>query len=348
MKTIPAVVVGATGYSGRDLIRMLIGHPKIELVATFASAQAEEMPLAAVHPQLTGLTTLACRPFDEREIERLGPELVFLATPNEFSHEVVPRLLEAGALVVDLSGAYRLRDAALYPRYYGFEHAHPQLLERAVYGMTEFARAELQGARLIANPGCYPTSIILPVMPLREAGLLGDEGPIICDSKSGVTGAGKTPTSRTHFVEVSESLSAYNLFRHRHAPEIAQGLGLPNQTDELIFTPHLLPINRGILSTIYLRLQPGVKRADIYNVWRERFAGSPFVRIFEGPQLPEIKFVAHTPFCDIGAVVDEATGQAIIISAIDNLLKGAASLALGNANLALGLKEQAGIPAHIG
>lgn len=343
VKRVRAVVAGATGYSGRDLIRMLINHPQIELVGAFASRSVEEMPLAAVHPQLTGLTTLACRPYDEEEIRRLDPGVIFLGTPNEFSHEAVPTLIETGAVVVDLSGAYRLRDASLYPAYYGFEHLHPELLARAVYGMTEFARPALAGAKLIANPGCYPTSIILAVRPLRDAGLLADEGPIICDSKSGVTGAGKTPNSTTHFSEVSESFRAYNIFRHRHTPEIAEGLGLPNRSDEVIFTPHLLPINRGILSTIYARLQPGVTRADILRVWKERFVSSPLIRIFDGAQLPEIKFVANSPFCDLGAAVDESTGQAVIIGAIDNLLKGAASQALQNANLALGLDERAGI-----
>jgi N-acetyl-gamma-glutamyl-phosphate reductase len=343
VKKIRAVVAGATGYSGRDLIRMLLLHPQIELVGAFASPQTAETPLAAVHPLLTGLTALSCRPFDEAEINRLAPGVIFLATPNEFSHDVVPQLLGTDAVIVDVSGSFRLQDAALYSRYYGFEHQRPDLLKEAVYGMTEFVRAELIEAKLIANPGCYPTSIIIPVRPLREAGLLADDSPIICDSKSGVTGAGKAPTATTHFAEVSESFSAYNIFRHRHTPEIAQGLGLKNQSDKLIFTPHLLPINRGILSTIYVRLQPGVKRSDIIQVWRERFGTSQFVRVFDGAQLPEIKFVANTPFCDIGAAVDEQTGQAVIIGAIDNLLKGAASQALQNANLALGFDEGAGI-----
>jgi N-acetyl-gamma-glutamyl-phosphate reductase len=342
-KAVRAIVAGATGYSGRDLIRMLLDHPQIELIGAYASRTAETAPLAAIHPQLTGLTDLECRPFDEAAIAKLRPELVFLGTPNEFSNETTPALLETGATVVDLSGAFRLRDASLYPKYYGFEHARPELLKTAVYGLTEFVREALPGAKLIANPGCYPTSILIPVTPLLKAGLVAEEQPIICDSKSGVTGAGKTPTAGTHFVEVSESFKTYNVFKHRHTPEIAQGLGLKNESRALIFTPHLLPINRGILSTIYLRLKDGAGRSEILNAWRAAFDGGPFVRIFDGAQAPEIKFVANTPYCDIGCVVDGATGQAIIVSAIDNLLKGAASQALQNANLAFGFDERAGM-----
>lgn len=338
-----AIVAGATGYSGRDLIRLLLNHPQIDLVGAFASGSAETTSLAAIHPQLMGMTTLDCQPYDDVAIAKLGPDLVFLATPNEFSHEVTPGLLETGATVVDVSGAYRLRDTSLYPKYYGFEHTRPDLLKKAVYGLTEFAREELRGAKLIANPGCYPTSILVPMVPLLKAGLIAGDQPIICDSKSGVTGAGKAATSNTHFVEVSESFKTYNVFKHRHAPEIAQGLGVANDSRAVIFTPHLLPINRGILSTIYVKLKAGVGRRDILEAWQAAFADAPFVRVFSASQAPEIKFVANTPFCDIGCAVDEGAGQAVIISAIDNLLKGAASQALQNANVALGFDEGAGI-----
>ncbi len=338
-----AVVAGATGYSGRELIRLLLGHPEIELTGVFASPNSADTPLFHVHPQLTGLTRLVCRGYDEARLRELEPELVFLATPNEFSHEVAPSILQFTRTVIDVSGAYRLRDASLYPKFYGFEHNHAGLLGEAVYGLTEFARADLRDARLVANPGCYPTSLLVPVRPLLDAGALVDAQTIICDSKSGVTGAGKTPNSTTHFSEVTESLRAYNLFSHRHAPEMAQGLSLPTRAGNLIFTPHLLPINRGILSTIYVELKPGVTKGDVLAIWRERFSASPFIRIFGGKQLPEIKFVANTPFADIGVEVDADSGRAIIVCAIDNLLKGAASQALQNANLVLGLDERAGM-----
>lgn len=338
---IRALVAGATGYSGVELIKLLLRHPQIELVGAFASRTAETLPLSAVHPQLAGRTDLQCQPYDEKVVAELEPALIFLATPNEFSNEAVPQLLQSGATVVDLSGAWRLKEAALYPQFYGFESHDPKLLEQAVYGLTEFAYEPLRGAKLIANPGCYPTTVQIPLLPLLRAGVLDLAQPIICDSKSGVSGAGKAPNAGTHFVEVSESFKAYNIFKHRHAPEIAQGLGLEFTPSKLIFTPHLLPINRGILSTIYVRLQTGVGREDIYKIWHEEFSGKPFVRVLAGTQLPEIKFAAHTPFCDIGCVVSE--NQAVIISAEDNLLKGAASQALQNANVALGFDERLGI-----
>lgn len=338
-----AVVAGATGYSGRDLIKYLLNHTQMELVGAFASRSGETTPLSVIHPQLMGLTALNCQPFDESAIAKLDAQVIFLGTPNEFSHEVTPALLETGATVVDLSGAFRLKDAALYPKHYGFEHTRPDLLETAVYGLTEFVRQQLPGAKLIANPGCYPTTVIVPMKPLLDAGMIDRGQTIISDSKSGVTGAGKQPTSATHFVEVSESFKSYSIFKHRHTPEIAQGLGIENSPTALIFTPHLLPINRGILSTIYARLNAGVTRADVLKVWRETFAASPFVRVFDAAQLPEIKFVANTPYCDIGCAVDEATGQLIVVSAEDNLLKGAASQALQNANLAFGFDEGAGL-----
>lgn len=338
---IRAVVAGATGYSGVELIRLLLRHPRIELVGAFASRTAESQPLSTIHPQLTGRTELRCQPFDEKAVAKLGAQLIFLATPNEFSNEIVPELLRTGATVVDLSGAWRLKDAALYPKFYGFESHDPKLLQTAVYGLTEFAYESLRGAKLIANPGCYPTTIQIPLIPLIRAGMIDLTQTIICDSKSGVSGAGKAPNAGTHFVEVSESFKAYNVFKHRHAPEIAQGLGIEFSPSKLIFTPHLLPINRGILSTIYVRLQPGVTREAIYNLWQETFAERPFVRVFAGSQLPEIKFAANTPFCDIGCVVSE--NQAVIISAEDNLLKGAASQALQNANVALGFDEGEGV-----
>ena len=342
-RRIRAIVAGATGYSGREIIRLLLAHPEIELIGAFASPNAPATPLAVIHPQLTGTTDLHCTGYDEKIIAAMKPDLAFLATPNEFSYEAAPALLEYCQTLVDVSGAFRLRDASLYRSYYGFDHNRLDLLSSAVYGLTEFARKELPGARLIANPGCYPTSVLIPLRPLVDAGVLHENRTIICDSKSGVTGAGKTPSSTTHFSEVTESLRAYNVFRHRHTPEIAQGLGLEDNRSELVFTPHLLPINRGILSTMYVELSDGVTRQDVLMIWRQTFSRSPFVRVFSESQLPEIKFVANTPFADIGVEVDEDSGRAVIVSAIDNLLKGAASQALQNANVALGFDERLGM-----
>lgn len=340
-KKIRAIVAGATGYSGFELIKMLLRHSQIELVGAFSSRSGELTPLGVVHPQLMGLTDLNCEPYNEKTVSHLAPELIFLGTPNEFSNEVVPDLLQSGATVVDLSGAWRLKDAALYPKFYGFESHEPSLLKKAVYGLTEFAYEKLRGAKLIANPGCYPTTIQIPLVPLLKAGVIDLAQPIICDSKSGVSGAGKSPSPGTHFVEVSESFKSYNVFKHRHAPEIAQGLGVEFSPSKIIFTPHLLPINRGILSTIYVKLNPNVTREDIHKIWQDEFGDKRFVRLFLAAQMPEIKFVANLPYCDIGCVVNE--NQAVIISAEDNLLKGAASQALQNANIALGFDEGDGI-----
>ena len=338
---IRTIVAGATGYSGFELIKLLLRHPHLELVGAFASRTSETASLSTVHPNFLGMTDLQCQPYDEQTVAQLDPALIFLGTPNEFSNEVVPELLKSGATVVDLSGAWRLKDAALLPKFYGFESSNPKLLKQAVYGLTEFAYEQLPGAKLIANPGCYPTTVQIPLIPLLRAGMIDLTQTIICDSKSGVSGAGKAPNAGTHFVEVSESFKAYNIFKHRHAPEIAQGLGIEFSPNTLIFTPHLLPINRGILSTIYVRLKAGVTRADIHQVWQKEFADKPFVRLFTDAQLPEIKFAANTPFCDIGCAVSE--NQAVIIAAEDNLLKGAASQALQNANVALGFDEREGI-----
>ncbi len=340
-KKIRAIVAGATGYSGFELIKMLLRHPHIELVGAFASRSGEITPLSVLHPYLMGMTDLNCQPYNEKVVDQLAPDLIFLGTPNEFSNEVVPELLRSGATVVDLSGAWRLKDASLYPKFYGFESHDPSLLRKAVYGLTEFAYDKLRGAKLIANPGCYPTTIQIPLVPMLRAGIIELSQPIICDSKSGVSGAGKSPSPGTHFVEVSESFKSYNIFKHRHAPEIAQGLGLEFSPSKIIFTPHLLPINRGILSTIYVKLNPDVTREDIHKIWQQEFVDKRFVRLYLASQMPEIKFVANTPFCDIGCVVNE--NQAVIISAEDNLLKGAASQALQNANVALGFDEAEGI-----
>jgi N-acetyl-gamma-glutamyl-phosphate reductase len=212
-------------------------------------------------------------------------------------------------------------------------------LQSAVYGLTEINGGAIRHAQLVANPGCYPTSALLPLIPLQKAGLIDSEVDIICDSKSGVTGAGKTPTANTHFSEVSESFKAYNVMKHRHAPEIWQELN----TDRLIFTPHLLPVNRGILSTIYLRLRKNINEETIVQCYRQSYSDRPFIRLFPSGSFPEIKYVAHTNYCDIGWKLDPVRHNLIVISAIDNLVKGAAGQAVQNMNVMLGLEEEAGL-----
>jgi N-acetyl-gamma-glutamyl-phosphate reductase len=336
-------VVGATGYSGAEIVRILLKHPAAELAvlmtANLERKEAKPQKLSAVLPQFRGLSGLEIEPLDFDALARRDIALVFLATPNETSHTIVPPLLERALRVVDLSGAFRLRDKALYPTWYGFEHQYAHLLETAVYGLTEVNRAAIRNARLLANPGCYPTSALLPLIPLERQRLIDSASGIVCDSKSGVSGAGKTPSANTHFSEVTESFKAYNVFRHRHAPEIWQELG----DRRLVFTPHLLPIHRGILSTLYAKVCPGVTETLILQSYQEAYGKESLIRLFTDGSLPEIKYVAHTNFCDIGWKLEPGDRNLIIVSAIDNLGKGAAGQAVQNMNVMLGIEETAGL-----
>jgi N-acetyl-gamma-glutamyl-phosphate reductase len=336
-------VVGATGYSGAEIVRILSKHPAVELAALMtANLERKEIKpqkLSAALPQFHQLVELEIEPLDFDALAKRGIALVFLATPNETSHEIVPPLLERGLRVVDLSGAFRLRDKTLYPKWYGFEHHHARLLGTAVYGLTEVNRDAVRKARLLANPGCYPTSALLPLIPLQRQQLIDLASGIVCDSKSGVSGAGKTPSANTHFSEVTENVRAYNVFRHRHTPEIWQELG----DLHLVFTPHLLPINRGILSTLYAQVCSGVTETMIRESYQQAYGKEPLIRLFIDEPLPEVKFVAHTNFCDIGWKLNSGNGSLIIISVIDNLGKGAAGQAVQNMNVMLGLEETAGL-----
>jgi len=327
---IRVAVVGATGYAGQELVRLLARHPHAVLTAATAS-QATSTPR-----RLPGLARIW-----EGEVVPLDPpavaanaDVVFLALPEAASAEMGAAFLAAGRRVIDLSGAFRLRDDAARAKWYPATAAMP---EGVVYGLSEFAGTSLAGARLVSCPGCYPTASLLALQPLAEAGLLKDGADVIVDAKSGVSGAGKAPSDRTHFCENHGSVAAYGLFGHRHTAEMMQSLGR-----EVTFTPHLVPLDRGLLSTIYARLRAGVSAAQISDTLHAAHARSPFVRL-TGDALPEIKHVAHTNFCDIGWKVDEATGRIILVSVIDNLLKGAAGQAVQNFNLLVGLDERAGL-----
>jgi len=260
-------------------------------------------------------------------------DVVFLALPDSAAAEIAPALVDAGVRVIDLSGAFRLRDAAARARWYPDTHRLPP---GVAYGLTERERGAVARAQLVANPGCYPTATLLALAPLAEAGLLVAGTDIIVDAKSGVSGAGKTPSERTHFSEIHGSLAAYGVFSHRHGAEIEQGMGR-----EVTFTPHLVPIDRGILSTIYVRVAPGTTEAALADVYERAYRGATFVRL-AGPSLPEIKHVARTNFCDIGWRVDPS-GRAVLVSVIDNLLKGASGQAVQNLNVMLGLDERTGL-----
>jgi|SRR6185436_3922264 len=323
-------VAGATGYTGQELLRLLSRHPRVTLTAAMSSGQAGGA--ARRLPALARLWDGEIAPLSREALAR-DADVVFLALPDIAAAEIAPPLVAAGVRVIDLSGAFRLRDEAARARWYPETH---QLPEGVAYGLTERERAAVASARLVANPGCYPTSALLAIAPLADAGLLVAGADIIVDAKSGVSGAGKTPSERTHFSEVHGSLAAYGVFNHRHGAEIEQGLGR-----QVTFTPHLLPIDRGILSTIYVRVAPGTTEAALADAYERAYRDAAFVRL-AGAALPEIKHVAHTNFCDIGWKVDPS-GRAILISVIDNLVKGASGQAVQNLNVMLGIDERTGL-----
>jgi N-acetyl-gamma-glutamyl-phosphate reductase len=323
-------VVGATGYAGQELVRLLARHPAAALTIATAS-QATSTPRSL--PALARVWDGQVVPLDVDAVSAAA-DVVFMALPEAASAELGCAFLEAGRRVIDLSGAFRLRDEAARSRWYP---ATTTLPDGVVYGLTEFTSADIPGARLVSCPGCYPTASLLALQPLAEAGLLRPGSDVIVDAKSGVSGAGKAPSDRTHFCENHGSVAAYGLFGHRHTAEMMQSLGR-----EVTFTPHLVPLDRGILSTMYARLAPGVTAAQVGDALATAHSGSRFVRL-TGDALPEIKHVAWSNFCDIGWRVDEATSRVILVSVIDNLLKGAAGQAVQNFNLLVGLDERTGL-----
>ena len=315
--TIKAAVAGATGYAGAELTSILKRHPHAELVAEFSSGT-----------------------FSVDALQSSNADVVFLATPNEVSAEIAPKILDLGIKVIDLSGAFRLRDSALYPKWYGFAHERPELLAEAAYGLTEWCNGELSKARLVANPGCYPTSILLALRPL--AYLIDREQPVIIDAKSGVSGAGKKSDLAYSFAELFGNFKAYGVGSHRHEPEIRQGLHLGDRAT-LVFVPHLLPTVRGILSTMHVAFTHAVSDEELTQIYAKTYAGKPFVRILEPGQLPELKDVVNTPRADIGWRLLQGGKRAVIVSVIDNLLKGAASQAVQNFNRMYGFAETEGL-----
>jgi len=331
----PVGIVGFRGYSGAELVRLLEHHSGVEGVLLEHRQDSDEraQPL-----QAKGHRRIAC---DPAAVKAAGIGLVFMATPADVSMELAPAMLATGAKVVDLSGAFRFREAATYSRWYKEKHTAADLLAEAVYGLPEFCRERIPGARLIANPGCYPTAANLALQPLVAAGVIDRAAGVVCDAKSGVSGAGRKPSLKTSFCEVTANLSAYSVLDHRHVPEILMVSGLEDM--ELSFTAQLLPIDRGILETIYFRA-PNVKTAgDLLDIYTRRYQHEPFVRLYQPGTLPDIRSVDRTNFCDIGFRFDAATGRAVVVSAIDNLVKGAAGQAVQNMNLALGFPETEGL-----
>jgi len=330
--TTTVAVAGATGYTGQELLRILARHPAVRIAAATSSGAAAAGTPVRKLPALARIWNGSVTPLDRDALAR-DAELVFLALPDSAAAELAPALVDAGVRVIDLSGAFRLRDAGARARWYPETHRLPH---GVAYGLTERERSAVAGAQMVANPGCYPTATLLALTPLADAGLLVPGADIVVDAKSGVSGAGKTPSERTHFSEVHGSLSAYGVFNHRHGAEIEQGVGR-----EVTFTPHLVPLDRGILATIYVRVPPGTTEEAVGDVLERAYAGATFVRLV-GQSLPEIKHVAHTNFCDIGWRVDPS-GRVILVSVIDNLVKGASGQAVQNMNVMLGLDEAAGL-----
>ena len=337
-------IFGATGYSGFELVRLLARHPgsKKPLLVRRNGESGSYADLAEAYPQLAGNGGFPFENFSWQSLKQAGVDLLFLATPHEFSRELVPEALAEGFRIVDLSGAWRLK-CAENRKAYGFSEAtqHADIDRSAVYGLPELHAGEIKDSALLANPGCYPTSIILALAPWIRAGYIDVEHGIICDSKSGVSGAGKTPSAKTHFVEVEGDFSTYSVFGHRHTGEMLEQLGV--SSGSLQFTPHLLPIPRGILSTIYVKLAMGVSAEELEQSLRGFYAGKPWVRIFGAARLPQIKFSLNSNYCDIGFSLSPDGKRAVLVSCLDNLLKGAAGQAVQNMNLMFGFDERVGL-----
>lgn len=338
-REVRCVVVGAGGYTGAELISILLGHPRARVAALFGSGKVDTATpptIDSIFPRLRGRCELPVVPASAEAIAAESPDVAFLCTPHSASHDLAPALLDRGIRVFDLSAAFRLKDASFYPSHYGFEHLHAGLLARAAYGIPELFRREVASADLIAVAGCYPTSAILPLGPLARAGAIEAGRRPIVDSVSGVSGAGRHATTSNLFCEVS--LQPYNVFKHRHNPEIDAYVGSP-----VVFTPHLACFDRGILSTIHVDLARGWNAERVGRTLAEAYPGEPFVRLLGPGEWPSVASVRGTNFCDIGFAVDEAHQHLIIVSAIDNLVKGAAGQAVQCLNARYGFREVEGL-----
>lgn len=330
----PVGIVGFTGYSGVEAAKILTKHPDCEPVLLEHRADSGG-------PKLLRKTEVRRAPATPESVHNQGLKAVLLATAPEISMDLAPKFLAAGTIVIDLSGAFRLLSPERYSHWYKEEHTAPELFAKAVYGLPEYNRDQVRGARLISNPGCYPTAANLALRPLVAAGIVDRKAGIICDAKSGVSGAGRKASLKTSFCEVTENFSAYSILKHRHVPEVMLTSGIEER--EFSFTAQLIPVDRGILETIYFRMARPVSGAEILAIYQEQYAAEPFVRLYEEGHVPDLHAVRRTNFCDIGVVADPHSGRCVVVSAIDNLVKGAAGQAIQNLNLALGLPETAGL-----
>ena len=338
-------VLGAAGYAGYELVRLLLRHPKADRPLLLSrEGESAAARLDETYPALKGGSPLPMEPFSWDALEKRGTRLLFLATPHELSRELAPQALDRGLRVVDLSGAWRLKDAKNRATYAFVDRDAATAArwdEAAVYGLPELHRKDIAGAALVANPGCYATSVILGLAPLARAGLIDRSAGVVCDCKSGVSGAGKKPTAKTHFVEVAGNFSAYSVFGHRHTGEILEQTGLA--PDELTFTPHLLPIPRGILSTLHIRLGESATPERIERIYREAYEGEGFIRLFGPGALPQTQHSLYSNHCDLGFELAPGGRRLIVVSCLDNLMKGAAGQALQNMNVMFGFDEAEGL-----
>jgi N-acetyl-gamma-glutamyl-phosphate reductase len=331
-------VVGVTGYTGLELAKILLRHQAVRSPVFYVREPNGAKCLSELFPQFRGCGSAPVRPLSVEAITSTQAGTAFLATPHEVSAELAPCLLRAGLRVVDLSAAFRFRSGSTLSTWYKMAAPHAEWFSKAAYGIPEFYSDEIAKSKLVANPGCYATSVILALRPLTQAGWVEEDSAIVCDCKSGASGAGKDPRKDLHFVEVDENFKAYGLFTHRHTPEILEHTGW--NESRLVFSTHLLPLARGILSTIYVTLNEPRAALEVETFFRTCFAGRPMVRIWPAGSLPELQHVAHTNFCDLGFALDQSGKRLIIVSCLDNLGKGAAGQAVQNFNLMIGLEEQ--------
>ncbi|MCL2489060.1 MAG: N-acetyl-gamma-glutamyl-phosphate reductase [Oscillospiraceae bacterium] len=338
-KKISAGILGATGYAGAELVRILLRHPAVELAA-LGSVSFAGQTMGEVYPGFRGLCPIVC---EDAGGVIAKSEVVFAALPHGLSQESAALCVEQGKKFIDIGADFRLEDPAEYERWYGCEARYPALHERAVYGLPELFRQQIAKTDIVGNPGCYPTSIALGLAPALMSGLVETAG-IICDSKSGVSGAGRKPSQNTHFPDCNENFAAYKVAAHRHTPEIEQTLsGAAGSPVRITFVPHLMPVNRGILSTIYARLRPGVTQEQLRGVYAAQYQNERFIRLLPPGSEAAVRAVAGSNYCDIQLYTDQRTGTLIITSVIDNMIKGAAGQAVQNMNILFGLEESAGL-----